>query len=66
MFLCYRQANDEFQILANSYWYSAERGSALYMAMVDYDDAMDAFHSVSVPEGLFTYYANFQKTMFKN
>jgi len=43
-----KQANDEFQILANSYWYSPERSSALYMAMVDYDDAQDAFQSMKL------------------
>lgn len=46
--LHFRQASEEFQILANSYWYSSQRGPALYMAMVDYDDAMEAFQSVSV------------------
>jgi len=44
--LC-RQASDEFQILANSYMYSPGRSSALYFAMVDFDDAQDAFQSVS-------------------
>ena len=42
-----RQASDEFQVLANSYWYNPEATPTVYFAMVDYDDATDAFQSVS-------------------
>ncbi|KAF6032363.1 hypothetical protein EB796_009324 [Bugula neritina] len=43
-----KQASDEFQILANSYMYSPGRSSALYFAMVDFDDAQDAFQSMKL------------------
>ena len=45
-----RQASDEFQVLANSYWYNPEATPTVYFAMVDYDDATDAFQSVSWQE----------------
>ena len=62
-----RQASDEFQVLANSYWYNPEATPTVYFAMVDYDDATDAFQSVSrleLPLGWFVlYYVSHDKNV---
>jgi len=44
--LNYRQANDEFTILANSWRYSQQYSNRLYFAMVDYDEGSDVFSGV--------------------
>lgn len=38
-----RPANEEFQIVANSYRYSTTYSNKLFFAMVDFDDASDVF-----------------------
>jgi oligosaccharyltransferase complex subunit gamma len=38
-----RPANDEYQIVANSYRYSTTYSNKLFFAMVDFDDASDVF-----------------------
>ncbi|XP_067949253.1 magnesium transporter protein 1-like [Watersipora subatra] len=43
-----RQASEEFQVLANSYWTSPEATPSVYFAMVDYDDASEAFQSMKL------------------
>ena len=45
--LCFRQANDEFQIVANSYRYSQQYSNQMFFAMVDFDEGSDVFTSVS-------------------
>lgn len=45
--LCCRQANDEFQIVANSWRYSQQYSNRLFFALVDYDEGADVFQSVS-------------------
>lgn len=44
----YREAHDEFTILANSWRFSQDYSSKLFFVMVDIDeDGMDAFQQVS-------------------
>ena len=45
--LIFRQANDEFQIVANSYRYSQQYSNQMFFAMVDFDEGSDVFTSVS-------------------
>ena len=45
-----RQANEEFQIVANSWRYSQQYNNKLFFAMVDYDEGQDVFSGVSDPE----------------
>ena len=42
----YRQANEEFLIVANSWRYSQQYSNRLFFAMVDYDEGSDVFSSV--------------------
>ena len=48
-----RQANEEFQILANSWRYSQQYSNQLFFTMVDYDEGPDIFQSVSVTVDLY-------------
>ncbi|KAK2150514.1 hypothetical protein LSH36_402g02029 [Paralvinella palmiformis] len=43
-----RQANDEFQILANSWRYSQQFSNKLFFAMVDYDEGADVFTTLKI------------------
>lgn len=43
-----KQANEEFQILANSWRYSQQYSNQLYFAMVDYDEGPDSFQSLKL------------------
>lgn len=43
-----RQANDEYQIVANSWRYSQQYSSKLFFTMVDYDDGSDVFNSLKI------------------
>ena len=42
----FRQANEEYIILANSWRYSQQYSNKLFFAMVDYDDGADIFSQV--------------------
>ena len=42
-----RHAADEFEIVANSWRYSPAYGNHLFFGMVDFDEGMDVFSSVS-------------------
>ena len=44
--LFYREANAEYQILANSWHYSPSYSNQLFFAMVDFDEGSDAFQAV--------------------
>jgi oligosaccharyltransferase complex subunit gamma len=41
-----RPANDEYQIVAQSWRYSAQFSNKLFFAMVDFDEASDVFKMV--------------------
>ena len=43
-----RPANDEYQIVAQSWRYSAQFNNKLFFAMVDFDEASDVFKMVRV------------------
>lgn len=43
-----RQANEEYQILANSWRYSSAFCNKLFFSMVDYDEGTDVFQQVKV------------------
>ncbi|CAL1543306.1 unnamed protein product [Lymnaea stagnalis] len=43
-----KQANDEFQILANSWRYSQQYSNRLFFALVDYDEGSDIFQSMKL------------------
>ena len=43
-----KQANDEFQVVANSWRYSGGFTNRLFFAMVDYDDCSDCFHQLKI------------------
>ncbi|CAG5124102.1 unnamed protein product [Candidula unifasciata] len=43
-----KQANDEFQIVANSWRYSQQYSNKLFFAMVDYDEGSDVFQSMKL------------------
>ncbi|XP_014663863.1 PREDICTED: tumor suppressor candidate 3-like [Priapulus caudatus] len=43
-----KQANEEFQIVANSWRYSQSYSGRLFFAMVDYDQAADVFQSLKM------------------
>lgn len=43
-----RQANDEFQIVANSWRYSNQFSNKLFFAMVDYDEGPDVFNQLKI------------------
>lgn len=44
--LC-RQANEEYQVLANSWRYSSAFSNKLFFTVVDYDEGADVFQQVS-------------------
>jgi oligosaccharyltransferase complex subunit gamma len=47
LFLIYfRHANDEFQIVANSFRYSQIYSNKLFFAVVDFDEGPDVFQMV--------------------
>jgi oligosaccharyltransferase complex subunit gamma len=41
-----REANAEYQILANSWHYSPSYSNQLFFAMVDFDEGSDVFQAV--------------------
>ncbi|KAH9519860.1 tumor suppressor candidate 3 [Bulinus truncatus] len=43
-----KQANEEFQILANSWRYSQQYSNRLFFALVDYDEGSDVFQSLKL------------------
>ncbi|XP_025085267.1 tumor suppressor candidate 3-like isoform X2 [Pomacea canaliculata] len=43
-----KQANEEYQILANSWRYSQQYSNRLFFAMVDYDEGPDVFQSMKI------------------
>lgn len=43
----FREANNEYQILANSWRYSQQYSNKLFFAMVDFDEGPDVFNAVS-------------------
>jgi len=43
-----KQANDEFQILANSFRYSQSYSNKLFFAMVDFDEGSDIFQMMKI------------------
>ncbi|KAK7097909.1 tumor suppressor candidate 3-like [Littorina saxatilis] len=43
-----KQANEEFQILANSWRYSQQYSNQLFFTMVDYDEGPDVFQSMKI------------------
>lgn len=43
-----RQANDEFQIVANSWRYSPQFSSRLFFGVIDYDEGSDVFQSLQL------------------
>ncbi|CAG2183388.1 unnamed protein product [Oppiella nova] len=43
-----RQANDEFQIVANSWRYSPQFSSKLFFGLIDYDEGSDIFQSLQL------------------
>ncbi|BFZ14865.1 hypothetical protein BsWGS_17904 [Bradybaena similaris] len=43
-----KQANDEFQIVANSWRYSQQYSNRLFFALVDYDEGADVFQSMKI------------------
>ena len=48
-FCIFREANAEYQILANSWHYSPSYSNHLFFAMVDFDEGSDVFQAVGVP-----------------
>lgn len=44
----YRQANEEYQVLANSWRYSSAFSNKLFFTVVDYDEGADVFQQVSL------------------
>lgn len=53
-----RQANEEYQVLANSWRYSSAFSNKLFFTVVDYDEGADVFQQVkcSIPPSLVTLY----------
>lgn len=45
--LSYRQANEEYQVLANSWRYSSAFSNKLFFTVVDYDEGADVFQQVT-------------------
>lgn len=45
-FSSYRQANEEYQVLANSWRYSSAFSNKLFFTVVDYDEGADVFQQV--------------------
>lgn len=43
-----RQANEEYQVLANSWRYSSAFSNKLFFTIVDYDEGADVFQQVNV------------------
>ncbi|KAK7503814.1 hypothetical protein BaRGS_00004937 [Batillaria attramentaria] len=43
-----KQANEEYQILANSWRYSQQYSNQLFFTMVDYDEGADVFQSMKI------------------
>lgn len=43
----YRQANEEYQVLANSWRYSSAFSNKLFFTVVDYDEGADVFQQVT-------------------
>lgn len=48
MFLSHRQANEEYQVLANSWRYSSAFSNKLFFTVVDYDEGADVFQQVNI------------------
>lgn len=46
MFVSFRQANEEYQVLANSWRYSSAFSNKLFFTIVDYDEGADVFQQV--------------------
>lgn len=46
IFFCSRQANDEYQILTNSFRYSQIYSNKLFFGIVDFDEGSDIFQTV--------------------
>ena len=46
MIIVFRQAHDEYTILANSWRYSQQFSNRLFFAMVDFDEGADVFSQV--------------------
>ena len=44
--IIFRQAHDEYTILANSWRYSQQFSNRLFFAMVDFDEGSDIFQQV--------------------
>lgn len=44
----YRQADEEYQILANSWRYSSAFTNKIFFAMVDFDEGSDVFQMVKL------------------
>ena len=47
-FFSYRQAFDEYEIVAQSYRYSNAFSNKAFFGMVDFDDGSDVFQSVCI------------------
>lgn len=47
MFVSFRQANEEYQVLANSWRYSSAFSNKLFFTIVDYDEGADVFQQVN-------------------
>ncbi len=48
MSLFHRQANEEYQVLANSWRYSSAFSNKLFFTVVDYDEGADVFQQVNI------------------
>lgn len=48
-FLYFRQADEEFQVLANSWRYSSAFTNKVFFASVDFDEGSDVFQMVRQP-----------------
>lgn len=46
--LSHRQANEEYQVLANSWRYSSAFSNKLFFTVVDYDEGADVFQQVNI------------------
>lgn len=47
MLVSFRQANEEYQVLANSWRYSSAFSNKLFFTIVDYDEGADVFQQVN-------------------
>lgn len=50
----YRQANEEYQVLANSWRYSSAFSNKLFFTVVDYDEGADVFQQVTREDAPFS------------